>query len=99
MNQPDSRRAFVKTLGLGAAAASLPLNAAPKNPIPRWRGFNLLYLFQARRQNDAPVEVPEDDFRMIADLGFDFIRIPMDYWFWIASDWRKTGKPAMADLT
>ena len=20
---------------------------------------------------------------MIADLGFDFVRIPMDYWFWI----------------
>jgi endoglucanase len=97
-NQPDSRRAFVKTLGLGATALSLPVDAAPRNALPRWRGFNLLYLFQARRQADNPVEIPEDDFRMIADLGFDFVRIPMDYWFWLESDWRKTGKPAVEDL-
>lgn len=99
MNQPASRRAFVKTLGLGATAASLPVNAAPRNALPRWRGFNLLYLFQARRQGEAPVDIPEDDFRMIADLGFDFVRIPMDYWFWIESGWQKTGKPVMAELT
>lgn len=93
----DSRRTFVKTLGLGATALSLPLNAAPKNALPRWRGFNLLYMFQARRQSEG-IEVPEDDFRMIADLGFDFVRIPMDYWLWIDSDWRTTGKPAVGDL-
>jgi endoglucanase len=72
---------------MGAAAALTSarlLNAAPTNALPRWRGFNLLYLFQARNQR-GPVEIPEDDFRMIADLGFDFVRIPLDYWFWIES--------------
>ncbi|HET8549137.1 MAG TPA: cellulase family glycosylhydrolase [Bryobacteraceae bacterium] len=98
MDLPGSRRAFVKTLGLGATALSLPVTAASKNALPRWRGFNLLYLFQARRQTGGPVEIPEDDFRMIADLGFDFVRIPMDYWFWIDSDWRATGRPAVQDL-
>ena len=43
--------------------------------LPRWRGFNLLYLFTARRYTE-PVE---DDFRWIRDLGFDFIRLPMSY--------------------
>ena len=93
MNHTSTRREFMRAAGLGAAAAAFPATAAPKNALPRWRGFNLLYLFQARRQQDT-VEIPEDDFRMIAGLGFDFARIPMDYWFWIDSDWRQTGKPA-----
>lgn len=88
-----SRRQF--TAGAAAASAcglAKSAFAAPKNALPRWRGFNLLYLFQARNQK-GPVEIPEDDFRMIRDLGFDFVRIPMDYWFWIDPEWRKTGRP------
>ena len=76
---------------LGAAAlAPGTLEAAPKNALPRWRGFNLLYFFQARDQK-GPVQIPEDDFKMIADLGFDFVRIPLDYWYWVDSDWRDKG--------
>lgn len=96
-NQSWSRRRFLGAMGLGAAAGALPAAAAPKNALPRWRGFNLLYMFQARRQK-GPVEIPEDDFRMIADLGFDFARIPMDYWFWIEPNWRQTGRPAREDV-
>jgi hypothetical protein len=48
MSNISTRRDFVRA-GLGAAAA-LSASAAPKNALPRWRGFNLLYLFQARRQ-------------------------------------------------
>ncbi len=92
---PASRRVFIKTAGAAALAAPFA-NAAPRNAIPRWRGFNLLYFFQARVQK-GPVEIPEDDFMMIRDLGFDFVRIPMDYWFWLDSDWRSTGRPAAAD--
>ncbi len=92
-----SRREFAKTITLGTAAAAAPALAGPKNALPRWRGFNLLYLFQARVQK-GPVEIPEEDFRMIRDLGFDFVRIPMDYWFWIDPAWRNTGRPAAQDL-
>jgi len=92
-----TRRRLVGALGLGAASGALPAAAAPKNALPRWRGFNLLYLFQARRQT-GPVEIPEDDFRMIADLGFDFVRIPMDYWFWIEPNWRQSGRPSRDDV-
>ncbi len=90
-----SRRSFIKTAGAAALAAPFA-HAAPRNAIPRWRGFNLLYFFQARVRK-TPVEVPEADFLMIRDLGFDFVRIPMDYWFWVDSDWRSTGRPAAAD--
>ena len=95
-----TRREFLKTAGMGAAvlAAAKSGLAAPKNSLPRWRGFNLLYFFQARRQQEGVLEIPEDDFQMIADLGFDFVRIPMDYWFWIDSDWRTTGQPKPQDV-
>jgi endoglucanase len=90
-----TRRDFAAALG-AAALAPARLLAAPKNALPRWRGFNLLYMFQARHQK-GPVEVSEDDFRMIADLGFDFVRIPLDYWFWVSADWRSTGRPNAKD--
>ncbi|MBI5725154.1 MAG: cellulase family glycosylhydrolase [Planctomycetes bacterium] len=53
-----------------------------KNPLPRWRGFNLLSFFSVK-WNSRPVE---DDFRWIADWGFDFIRLPMSYLLWTQSD-------------
>lgn len=94
----QSRRDFVRAAsGAAAALVARPALAAPKNALPRWRGFNLLYLFQARHQK-GPVEIPEDDFVMIRDLGFDFVRIPMDYWFWLDSDWRAAGKPEARDV-
>ena len=46
--------------------------------LPRWRGFNLLDKFMADSQK--PFE--ERDFADIAELGFDFVRLPMDYRCW-----------------
>ncbi|MDX2150652.1 MAG: cellulase family glycosylhydrolase [Bryobacteraceae bacterium] len=86
-----TRRQLVKTAA-GAVLSAGAAPAAPRNALPRWRGFNLLYLFQARNHK-GPVEVSEDDFLMIRDLGFDFVRIPMDYWSWIDPAWRAAGKP------
>ena len=57
--------------GLAAAEAS--------RPETRWRGFNLLGMFQSHGQ-DAQFE--EEDFRLISELGFNFVRIPMEYRFW-----------------
>ncbi len=97
MQRPFSRRGFLGA-GLGAAAlAPGRLFATPKNALPRWRGFNLLYFFQARNQK-GPVEIPEDDFRMIADLGFDFVRIPLDYWYWLDAGWRAKEHPDAKDV-
>ena len=60
---------------------------AAQTVLPRWRGFNLLELFSrqgpADRRSD---DFREDDFRWIANWGFDFVRIPMDYTLWIEGD-------------
>ena len=32
----------------------------------------------------------EDECRWIRDWGFNFIRVPMDYWHWVDSDWAVT---------
>ena len=52
--------------------------AVGQNALPRWRGFNLLEMFTARSDGDFR----EDDFRWIADWGFDFVRLPMCYLLW-----------------
>lgn len=94
-----TRREFLKTsAGAGAAITMSPRlfaedAPAKRNPLPRWRGFNLLDFFQAMNRNyQSAGIVPEDDLRWIRDWGFDFVRIPMDYWLWIDSDWRETRK-------
>lgn len=101
-----NRRTFMKTVGSAAAAAGLlrPLNAADaqkpaQTAIPRWRGFNLLSFFQAfSGGEESRGVVPEDDCKWIRDWGFDFIRLPLDYWLWIDSDWRQTKKLRPDDM-
>jgi endoglucanase len=75
------RRDFLRAATLaGAAAAGLgaarPASSAP--PLPRWRGFNLLEKFDARRSEPFR----EWDFRTIAAWGFDFARLPLSYQCW-----------------
>ena len=101
-----ARRAFLKSAALTGAAVAL--GALPRahaadqpalNPIPRWRGFNLTNFFQAlSRGEEGQGMVSEDDLRFIRDWGFDFIRLPMDYWMWIDSDWRSTRKLSPDDV-
>ncbi len=53
--------------------------------IPRWRGFNLQEMFGWGRK---PTWFREQDFEIIADWGFDFVRLPMSYWNWAdRNDW------------
>ncbi len=51
---------------------------ASRNPLPRWRGFNLLEKFTA--ETNAPFR--ETDFQWMADWGFNFVRLPMSYHCW-----------------
>ncbi len=48
------------------------------NPLPRWRGFNLQEMFTVSSREPFR----EDEFRWIADWGFDFVRLPLCYTLW-----------------
>lgn len=50
--------------------------------LPRWRGFNLLELITTHSDGNFQ----EDDFRWIAEWGFDFVRLPSCYTLWIQGD-------------
>ncbi len=47
--------------------------------LPRWRGFNLLEMFLEPQGDKYDGNFRENDFKWIADWGFDFVRIPMTY--------------------
>ena len=83
------RRDFLKTsaaLTAGVLAGVSSASAAPKTSLPeptaaklpKWYGFNLQSLFM--KHSAAPF--PESDFELMADWGFDFVRLPMDYRCW-----------------
>ena len=92
------RRNFIKTTGLVTAGVGLAGNLAYSNntivnSLPRWKGFNLLDYFspQGRSRRDQTVE---DDFKWMADWGFDFVRLPMAYPSYIKFDRSKNITPA-----
>jgi len=104
VHRPYSRRDFlaaaaravavVPFVGLQAAAAG----PGRSNPLPRWRGFNLTSFYQAlSRGEEGQGMVREDDLRWMRDWGFDFVRLPMDYWLWVDSDWKTTRSLRPAD--
>jgi endoglucanase len=90
------RRDFITTTTLGATAMGLygpgVLARPKKNPLPRWKGFNLLDFFspdprRSRRQTT------EDNLRWMRDWGFDFVRIPMAYPYYLDIDHSKNISP------
>jgi endoglucanase len=90
-----NRRTFLQQTVCAAAfvAGSSPtLRAASIEPtatkLPRWRGFNLLEKFVARKEGNAPFR--ESDFALMNEWGFDFARLPMSYVCWAdPGDWLK----------
>lgn len=54
---------------------------------PNWYGFNVLWLFQAGRDpdnvNPGCVHIDLQDLDFMASMGCNFVRLPMDYRFFI----------------
>jgi endoglucanase len=103
MDMKSNRRSFIRNAGITAIALGTVDDACGwgKKPytIPRWRGFNLLNFFQAFDKGErSDLAINEDHCRWISGWGFDFLRIPMDYWLWIDSDWRETRTLNPADV-
>ena len=104
MTNHFSRRDFLRAAATGTAMA-LPISAvavppkAARSALPWWRGFNLVNFFQAQsRGEEGQGMVREDDLKWIRDWGFDFVRLPMDYWLWIDSDWATMRKMRPDDV-
>ena len=82
-----NRRLFIKNTTLAAAALTLAdkntiagIPMPSRNLLPRWKGFNLLdYFSPVPPVNQESNRTTEDDFRWMADWGFDFVRLPMAY--------------------
>jgi endoglucanase len=86
-----NRRSFIKSARLMGAATAfssfIPKETRAKeklslsdNPLPRWRGFNLQYIYMMSRGINEPVE---EHFKWIADWGCDFVRLPLTYRSWL----------------
>lgn len=85
------RRDFLRLSGAATLGLLTPTMNAENQPQPRssqsepplWKGFNLLNFFSAQRPASA---FPEQDFEIVAEWGFNFVRIPMSYWHWSRPD-------------
>lgn len=79
-----------------AAGGRPPLPAARADKLPRWRGFNLQEKFYFNRQQKPFLE---EDFRLISQLGFNFVRLPMDYRVWIRDgDWTQFDEKVLREI-
>ena len=101
--EPINRRTFIKTTSASAALlgingfsdlASTEAHAAnikaARNKLPRWRGFNLLPFFRPISYDGFdpwPLDGMEQYLKWIVDWGFDFVRIPISYHYYIRHNW------------
>ncbi len=73
-----------------------PLPKPVYSDLPRWRGFNLQAKYHKEWTNE-PFE--EKNFRIISELGFNFVRLPMDYRIWIVDgDWLEFDEGELLDI-
>jgi endoglucanase len=85
------RRKFIRNsgaivLGLSLAEkASFAVPLRPANSLPKWRGFNLLDFYSP---SGKPTSKPTtaEHFKWMQDWGFNFIRIPIPYPYYLGFD-------------
>ena len=90
------QRALITLVSLAVLAGADAFAAEAWRPEARWRGFNLLGMFQNHGQKG---EFAEEDFRLISEWGFNFVRLPMDYRYWIKDkDWEQIDESKLAPV-
>lgn len=88
---------LIAAICLSSAPCAPPpaLPAASWDKLPAWYGFNLLEKFNVGRNE----RFREEDFRLISELGFNFVRLPMDYRTWIKDkDWEQIDEAALGEI-
>ena len=90
------RRSFITRSGMAAIAARLPAISTDRmhnqNKLPQWKGFNLLDFFSPDPANSRGV-TSEDHFHWMRDWGFNFVRLPMAYPYYLDIDRTKNIVP------
>jgi aryl-phospho-beta-D-glucosidase BglC (GH1 family) len=90
------RRTFIKNTSLATASVSLGTSAfaAPKNKnkLPYWKGFNLTDFFTPNPNNQRR-GTKEEHFKWMRDWGFNFVRFPVAYPFYLNFDRSKNITP------
>lgn len=83
-----NRRRFIKAAVISATTLELAGSATPilgqgtnpgKNPLPRWRGFNLTDFNSPYPSSSSRRGTTDEQLNWMIDWGFDFIRLPMAY--------------------
>jgi endoglucanase len=93
------RRIFIKSTGLLAAGLGLAGSPAlarstnPKNSLPPWKGFNLTD-FNTPDPAKAWRFTTEEQLKWMSDWGFDFVRLPIAYPYYVKFDRSKKITPA-----
>jgi endoglucanase len=86
----------IMLLSLISFCQAQPLPEATAEKLPAWHGFNLLNKFMK-----GAMEGPylEEDFRWISELGFNFVRLPLDYRQWIVNnDWTQLDEKVLKEI-
>ena len=93
-----NRRIFIKNssllvTGLGLKGAPLfEWESKPKNNLPRWKGFNLTD-FNTSNPSANRRYTTEEHLKWMSDWGFDFIRLPISYPYYLKFDRSKKITP------
>ena len=86
--------AFVFTYDFSGKTTKLPTPTPEKLPSS-WKGFNLLNLFYL---GGSP-QFEEEEFQMMSEWGFTFVRLPMDYRYWSKQkDWSDMDEKIMRQI-
>lgn len=86
------RRIFIKNTSIIAAAGmtipdgfALAEKQLAKNKLPKWKGFNLLDFFGPEPDKQRR-PTTEEQLKWMSDWGFDFVRIPIAYPYYLKFD-------------
>jgi endoglucanase len=92
------RRTFIKNTGLLAAGVSLGgvdrlvAESKRKNKLPQWKGFNLTD-FNTPQHSANRRYTTEEHLKWMSGWGFDFVRLPVSYPYYLKFDRSKKITP------